>query len=68
MLGARSLTLDSEKVKQPGFVLPTVFLSDVKRYGTTWKALLAHRSQVGPKEFLLAAWARYLWINEWVPA
>ena len=66
LLGARALSLDPEKARDPSFVLPTVVLSDVKRYMTTWKALLAHKSQFGPMELLMAAWGRYLWVNEWV--
>ncbi|TDL18769.1 LmbE-like protein [Rickenella mellea] len=52
----------------PGMIdIPnTIFISDIKRYIRAWRALLQHRTQMGPRMIALAAWGKYVWVNEWV--
>lgn len=44
---------------------PTVFISDVWMYFTTWKALSQHSSQLTVGSTIQWLMARYLWVNEW---
>ncbi len=43
-----------------------VFISNYKRYFQTWKALLKHQSQINPVTLAMAAFGKYVWVNEWV--